>query len=71
MKTLTLNVNKEFQLQKELAQFGLSPNDWKLLKLKNNTYKIQNKTCQDFYFQGITKLKQGQKVWGNITLLSL
>ena len=55
----------------QLADFGLKPSDWKLLKTHEDQIKIQNKTESSFYFYGSTLKTAGKNKWKNICLISL
>ena len=55
----------------QLADFGLKPSDWKLLKTEEDQIKIQNKTESSFYFYGSIQQTAGKNKWKNICLVSL
>jgi hypothetical protein len=60
-----------------LSQFGLCPNDWNIEPKNNDFILIKNKTEENFYFIGKTKMtkhidsKNEQLSWQFITLASL
>ena len=58
-------------LKSQLSQFGLNPNDWSIVKQKENRYQITARNDKSFSFTGITKQKLGKKVWQKIELISL
>ena len=58
-------------LKIQLADFGLKPSDWKLLKTEEDQIKIQNKIESSFYFYGSTQQTAGKNTWKNICLISL
>ena len=54
-----------------LSEFGLSPNDWLLIKNESNQIKIQHRQEPNFYFIGKTIIKNGVQTWNSIQLASL
>ncbi len=60
-----------FDLNTQLADFGLKPSDWKLLKTEKDQIKIQNKMQNSFYFYGSIEEASGKNKWKDICLISL
>ena len=58
-------------LSHDLRNFGLNPQDWKILKERSATYKIQSKRDQDFVFAGRAKRKGARLAWEKIELISV
>lgn len=68
----TSKVNHDLNyLSEGLAEFGLCPHDWSLIKEDSLNYKITNKTEPKFYFRGRIHFKNGKRQWLSIRLVSL
>ena len=58
-------------LNSSLADFGLAPDEWYLIKEDSLSYKITNKYEPNFFFRGRIQFSNGRKKWGSIYLISL
>jgi hypothetical protein len=66
------NTNINFaELNSQLQDFGLHPNDWKLSKQSYKQVKIQNKEEETFYFVGDIEKRKGKTQWKSIQLAGL
>src|SRR4051812_22794889 len=50
-------------LQNSLKKFGLNPMDWKILKVRDQKYKIAHIHDGQFYFLGEAMTQKGSPVW--------
>ena len=72
MKSLFISTETALSaLRQQLAEFGLHPSDWNLIKDEKNQFIIQNKDESSFYFMGLIQRTDGKDVWKNIRLVSL
>ena len=58
-------------LSNSLADFGLSPAEWQLVKEDSTSYRIANKAEPNFFFRGRTLFSRGRKKWSSIQLAGL
>jgi hypothetical protein len=59
------------ELNSQLQDFGLHPNDWTLSKQSFKKVKIQNKEQNSFYFVGDVEKRKGKTQWKTIHLAGL
>ncbi len=65
------NGSKVIHLTQSLKSFGLKPNEWVVINIGNNVFKIENLESPDFYFEGVVKQQSGLSTWGKIYLKSI
>lgn len=58
-------------LNTQLKDFGLHPNDWELSPESRRIIKIQNKQQKSFYFIGDIEIQKGKTYWKTIQLAGL
>lgn len=59
------------ELNTQLTDFGLHPQDWVLKAESNKTVKIQHKEEKTFYFMGQVEKQKGKSYWKTIHLAGL
>lgn len=59
------------ELNTQLADFGLHPQDWVLMPKSNKTIKIQHKEEKTFFFLGEVEKQKGKPYWKTIHLAGL
>lgn len=59
------------ELNTQLIDFGLYPQDWILSKQTKTKIKIQHKQEKTFYFLGHVEKQQGKAYWKTIHLAGL
>ncbi len=68
----TFKKNQELSLLgNSLADFGLSPEEWLIIKEDSLSYKITNKCEPSFYFRGRIQFRNGRREWSSIHLAGL
>ncbi|MFZ3231926.1 MAG: hypothetical protein WA160_17090 [Pseudobdellovibrio sp.] len=58
-------------LNTQLSDFGLQPEDWTLTLESDKKIKIKNKQEASFYFFGSIENQKGKSYWKNIQLANL
>ena len=59
------------ELNTQLTDFGLHPQDWVLMPKSSKTVKIQHKEEKTFYFVGQIEKQKGKAYWKTIHLAGL
>ena len=68
---LDSNQQTQRNLLRDLAGFGLNPQDWSLKPASRHCWLILSKLDPDFTFQGQTRKKGTQISWDQLQLMSL
>lgn len=68
---ITATIRNTDHLTTALAEYGLCPNEWRVVSEDAKTFMIKNIHEPSFYFRGITKFVNGRRKWQSISLASL
>ncbi len=58
-------------LERDLRNYGLNPQDWKVVREKPNFYQVQALEDQDFMFRGRVVRKGLRLAWKKLELASI
>lgn len=58
-------------LQSELSHYGLSPEDWNIVKETQEFYRIEHKVDPEFTFYGLINRESSPRKWKRIFLRSI
>jgi len=71
MNFFQLKTDAVNELNLQLTDFGLQPQDWVLQPQSTKKIKIQNRQEKSFFFMGQVEKLKGKAYWKNIHLASL
>jgi len=71
MNFFQLKTDAVNELNLQLTDFGLQPQDWILQPQSTKKIKIQNRQEKSFFFMGQVEKSKGKAYWKNIHLASL